>query len=130
MKHVARDAEIILGGHNVSRRVTRWALVAVVGDLHRLELDLLDTDRVVRITEPDGRLPANGLRVSKNARIEVRDDDSVNVWTDISPWVDGYERRVSVGNVDIIRLNIHADEEILTINGTTPWVEQYDGRSA
>ena len=124
-KHVFSEAQIILGGKDISPRVERWHLGARVGELYVAEIDIHDTPRVIRITEQDARLGPTGIRISRNAKVEVREygDDDSN-WVDISAWVQGYSRIVQVNEIDIIRLHVQADREVLSINGTHPWEYQ------
>lgn len=116
-KYVCRNSSIILGGVDVSDRISRWAVVARVNDLIVVELDYIDDGRL-RFIEKD-RVMRGGLRVARNGGERTIFIDDVN----ISSWVYSYERVVRIGELDIYRLHLHADREVLSINGMHPWEE-------
>lgn len=120
-KKVYTDGKFFLGGVDVSDSVHAWSVGATIGELHMAEITLQDNPKLIRITERDERSKF-GVRVSTNAKIEVSAGDGV--WADISNWVSGWDKIVRVGRVDLIRLRIQADRDVLSINGTTPWEMQ------
>lgn len=122
-KQVFAAAQILLGGKDISPRVEGWRVGAQVGELYIAEIDIHDTPRIIRITEQDARVEPTGLRISRNAKIEVREYDG-DEYVDISAWIQGWDRIVRVHQIDIIRLFIQADRDILSINGTHPWEYQ------
>jgi hypothetical protein len=87
-------------------------------EIYRVELDILD-DGQVTIIENDAAVGPSKLRVAKNnGGRQILVDD-----VDISRWVYGYDRVVTVGEIDRWRLHLHADREVLSVNGTHPWEE-------
>ena len=116
---------IELGGYDISDCVHRWSVTGAVGEVYRAELDIVDGAGPVRIIEGP-RMTKPGRTGQRGGRetIRVATDDKVNVGgTDISSWVVGYDRIVRAREADLVRLYLHADRNVLKINGTCPWVE-------
>lgn len=109
MKQVCTQNHIILGGHDISHSVTRWTIEGVVSDLYRVQLVIID-DGTIEIEPGRGPKP----RIASGDVIKVKG-------TDISRWVEGYSHIVHMDEMDSHLLHLHADKDVLTINGTTPW---------
>jgi hypothetical protein len=96
------------------------------------ELELIDGD-YLKIEEDRRERNEYGVRLQfDSARVATNDTILIN-GTDISSWITGYDRKVSVGRLDSVLLYIQCDREILSINGGYPWEEmpgQADGLGA
>jgi hypothetical protein len=119
-KTVFRAAVVILGGHDISHRITRWNVGGKVGEVYRVQLDIID-DGSVQIEEPEWF--TGKVRVAKGGDEKEPRKITVN-GTDISNWVHGYDRLAEVDELDTIRLHMYADSDVLSINGTHPWEDK------
>lgn len=124
-KVVARQPRITLGGVDVSNSVMGWVLRMRIGELYRFELDLIDDSRVIVIE--DNSLEYYGRSMTNNADIWIKDEaDDEAEPVNIARFIDRYERVKAVREYDVVRLFIQATADVLTINGTTPFVEPQD----
>jgi hypothetical protein len=132
-KKVARSAKIVLSGHDISQHVKRWSVVGEIGDVYRVQLDV-HTGSSCPVAIKNGGNPAapyikaNGdveWRTPSHRNIPYNDTILVN-GTDVSSCVYRHELVRKVGEAEYIRLYVHADSELLSINGGHPWEEPED----
>lgn len=105
------------GGHefvNVTRWFLQWEMVITLGELHRCRLTLVNDPTLIEIV-PDER--KHGVATSDIVKV---------AGVDISNWVEGYTVTSRVGMRDMITLMLHADPNVLRVNGATPWVDAGD----
>jgi hypothetical protein len=119
-KAIALKTKIELGGHDISDSVTRLAIIAKPGDVYRVELDITDAPSVIEIAPKDvshSKPTHRSFRNTKKSSIKIKG-------TDIAKWVTRYEEiKDADAPADIIRLYLHADSDVLTINDGHPWEE-------
>lgn len=113
-KTVYTDARIILGGVDVSERVSRWSVGAKIGSLYIAEIDIQDTPEIIAISQDSRGRNKHGLRIPISDQVKVGG-------VDISSWIYRYDRITRVDKADVIRLYVQCDRDVLSINGTHPW---------
>lgn len=111
MKQVCREFNVRLNDVAIER-VKGYTLVANLGDVYHLTLDILDDGRV-KIEEEERGHPS-GLRVAKNRKVIIQG-------VDVSAWTKSYERVSEVGEIDYYRIELQVDSELVSINSTYPW---------
>lgn len=121
----------MLGGKNIADIVTRWQIGAAVGAIYMAQIDVLDDPSRVEIVRADTVAMSMGPRTAVDGSevhhpgIRFGQKDRVLIdGSDISSWIAGYDRITRAGSSDIIRLHVHCDSDVLSINGTTPWEQE------
>jgi hypothetical protein len=116
VKRVCKSARITLGGEDISSWVISTKINAKVGELYTVDLEVLDGNWLS--IEDKSRPSSNpaGTKITSNAEVIVQGSD-------ISSHIFGYEFVRRAGEVDTVKLRVQADENVITFNGTTPWVE-------
>lgn len=130
VKIVASQVRIELAGRDISDRVTRIAIVGKVGELWGAEVDIVETPATRTITL--GRIVnrETGEEVTllqpEELDCDIHQATILVDGADVSHWVHKIEltdrQQGQLGEYRWYRLHIYADADILTINGTHPWV--------
>lgn len=107
VKTVCKNPEIILAGFDVSHLFKAANISLRYGELNLVYLTLYYDPDFIEIEQNDASVHKDRIRVFGE---------------DISNWVSEYQLVNSCTDGRTIELTIHADENILSINGTHPWV--------
>ena len=123
VKTVATAALIKLGGHDISEWVTRWSVESEVGEINTASVDILKGEGgPVTVTKAFARDDRHG-KVEYAPNGGGNRPGAIFIYdTDITSHVAQYCEVYRPGKGAVYRLFLHADAEILTINGTAPWV--------
>lgn len=108
-KTICRTPEIILGGIDVSKIFVSANISIRYGDLNKVYLTLRNDRSYIQINRDDTRALA-----AINDKIWIKD-------VDVSSWVEAYSfvNHATYGRT--VELTLHADRDVLSINGTYPW---------
>jgi hypothetical protein len=98
---------------DISDEVSRWSAIQQVGEVSRVEIDVIPNS------------PEISIVIATDRWIVMPESSSVAIrGVDISNIVEGVNHYSKAGNVQYARLHLYGDSDYLRINGQFPWEVQ------